>query len=777
MTALADMESRPAESAETRLEPDFKGNALTVLSKRYLIKNDQGEPIETPAQLVQRVASNVARAELNYPGGQARCAELSQRYYELMASCEFLPNSPTLMNAGKGSPQQLSACFVIPVEDAIDSIFDAVKHAAIIHKTGGGTGFSFSRLRPKNDRVRSTKGVSSGPVSFMRVFNAATEAIKQGGARRGANMGILRVDHPDIQEFIHCKADMTSVTNFNISVAVTEKFMDAVEKGEDYELVNPKTGKVVGKANAREVFNQMVDNAWNNGDPGIVFIDRINRDNPTPKLGSMESTNPCGEQPLLPYEACNLGSVNLAKMLKRVDAPSNEITIDGYTSRNLLRDGTAWIIDWSKLGEVVRLSIRFLDDVIDQSDFPLEQIADIVKNGNRKVGLGVMGFADMLFMLGIAYNTPEAAAVGEAIMSFIQTRAVEASRVLASERGAFGNYQGSVFTDPKHTWYSEAARRNATVTTIAPTGTISIIANCSSGIEPLFAISFHRKVLDGAELVEVHPYFEEVARTRGFYTPALMREIAMRGSCQEVSDVPEDVRGVFITSHDISPKWHLEHQAAFQRFTENAVSKTVNFPNSASREDVADVYMLAYHKGCKGVTIYRDGSRSVQVLNVGTGTKKTEALAGSSEHAVQESHGAAKIAQVKPAPVAQPVPEPPKPAGLVLSAGGARIRIGAGAAEPSKPLRRRYQVSDETESIDRLVSAPALFITDGNGLRIPLHLVEQEGASRKGLQILIETDTARAAASTAPKCPECKTPMQMLEGCMTCPGCGFSKCG
>ncbi|MBX7244946.1 MAG: vitamin B12-dependent ribonucleotide reductase [Candidatus Sumerlaeaceae bacterium] len=763
------------------VEPAFSANAVTVLNKRYLKKNDAGELVETPAELVWRVAANIAQAELNFPASRDRYEEVCKKYYDLMASCEFMPNSPTLMNAGKGRPQQLSACFVIPVEDAIDSIFDAVKHAAIIHKTGGGTGFAFSRLRPKNDRVRSTKGVSSGPVSFMKVFNSATEAIKQGGTRRGANMGILRVDHPDILEFIECKADMVSVTNFNISVALTEKFMEAVLANEDYELYNPKNGQPVGKLNAAEVFNRMVDNAWKNGDPGLVFIDRINRDNPTPQVGPMESTNPCGEQPLLPYEACNLGSVNLALMTKRIqvcEQPSGASTssCDGYTSRNLLNDGTCWVIDWDKLAETVHLCIRFLDDVIEMSDFPLPSITNIVKVGNRKIGLGVMGFADLLFLLGIPYSSKEAVELGERLMAFIQSEAGKASEALAKERGPFGHFQGSVFCDESHPWYNGCVpRRNATVTTIAPTGTISIIAGCSSGIEPLFAISFYRKVLDGAELVDIHPYFEQVARARGFYSETLMKEIAMRGSVQEMEDVPQDVRDVFITAHDVTPKWHLEHQAAFQRHCENAVSKTVNFPNHATREDVAEVYKLAYLKGCKGVTIYRDGSRDVQVLNIGTGSKKAEdKITAGNGH---------KPEIKEPKPVQTNIAA--SRAAVTLSAGGARIAVKSGhqhgaASNGTNRLMRRFSLDLDRSNLEQVAALPHLFLSDGNGLRIPLNLVSQEGHVGHGLQMVIEaapTGTAETKQVTALKCPECGAPLAMEEGCRKCHACGFSKCG
>ncbi|MGC8839879.1 MAG: vitamin B12-dependent ribonucleotide reductase [Candidatus Sumerlaeaceae bacterium] len=789
MKILADHEMERADAH--LVEPTFTRNAQVVLEKRYLLKDDEGNLIETPKQLLLRVASNIAQAELNFVASRERYEELREKFYTLMAKREFMPNTPTLMNAGAGHPQQLSACFVLPVDDSIESIFESVKHAALIHKTGGGTGFAFSRLRPKHDRVRSTKGVSSGPVSFMKVFNAATEAIKQGGKRRGANMGILRVDHPDILEFIECKADMVSVTNFNISVGVTEKFMEAVLRGDDYELVNPKNGEVVGKLNARMVFDKMVENAWRNGDPGIVFLDRINRDNPTPAVGEIESTNPCGEQPLLPYEACNLGSINLAQMLKRVDvgvssSGVSEISCDGYRSRNLLNDGTCWIVDWDKLAETVRLCIRFLDDVIEMSDFPLPAITNLVKFGNRKVGLGVMGFADLLYLLGIPYNSQEAVDLGERLMEFIQKHAAQASEELAEERGAFGNFPLSVFCDPNHPWYNGGRpRRNATVTTIAPTGTISIIAGCSSGIEPYFAICFYRRVLDGEELVEVHPFFEEVARQRGFYSEALMREIAMRGSLQEIAEIPADVREVFITAHDVSPKWHLEHQAAFQRHCENAVSKTVNFPNHATREDVAEVYRLAYQKGCKGVTIYRDGSRDAQVLNIGLGTKKSEAKP--SEKKQTENHDSSGHGNGGNGHTSSPSSASvPATAAVRLAAGAAQIAVRApvapAASESASRLVRRFRLSIEDEQLKRLARQSKLYLTDEKGTRLPLQLVAQEGSVAKGLQLVVEVVSPEAnvevrAGQSLPKCPECGGPLTMGEGCQTCQSCGYSKCG
>jgi len=580
-------------------------NALVVLQRRYLKKDEKGKVIETPEEMFRRVSQNIAAAETLY-NPRADVKKIEDDFFEAMANLEFLPNSPTLMNAGRRL-QQLAACFVLPVEDSLDSIFDAVKETAIIHQSGGGTGFSFSRLRPKEDIVGSTSGAASGPVSFMKVFNTATEVIKQGGTRRGANMGVLRVDHPDIAEFITVKNNPGELTNFNISVAVTDAFMEAMEKGKEYPLINPRTGEVIKYANAREVFDLIMESAWLNGEPGILFIDRINKANPTPHLGEMEATNPCGEQPLLPYEPCNLGSINLLKMVKKT-VRSQESGVRSKNSELRTPNSELYQIDWDKLGRTVRMAVRFLDNVIDMNKYPLPAIERMAK-GNRKIGLGVMGFADMLIKMRVPYDSDRALRIGEGLMQFIKGAAWETSRELAQERGVFQNIKGSIF---------DAAGikpvRNATTTTIAPTGTLSIITGCSSGIEPVYSMSYTRQVLNGLQLPELHPLLPEIAKEEGFYSDELMDYIAKGSSLNGRKDVPEHIKKFFITALQIPPEGHVKMQAAFQKHTDNAVSKTINFPHDAKPADIKNAYLLAYQLGCKGITVYRSGTRAEQVL-------------------------------------------------------------------------------------------------------------------------------------------------------------------
>ncbi|HEV2057212.1 MAG TPA: vitamin B12-dependent ribonucleotide reductase [Methylomirabilota bacterium] len=571
--------------------------ALRVLRERYLVRHD-GQAAETPEEMCWRVAAAIARAEERFGRSEAAVGEVAAAFYDMMVEGQFLPNSPTLMNAGRDNQLQYSACYVLPIGDSMGEIFDSVKAAAIIHQSGGGTGFAFSRLRPKNDIVRSTGGRASGPVSFLRVFNAATEAVKQGGTRRGANMGVLRVDHPDILEFIECKLD-GGITNFNISVAITDAFMAALEAGGDYDLVNPRTGLCVGRLSAREVFDRIVRAAWRTGDPGLVFIDRINASpaNPTPEAGQIEATNPCGEQPLLPNEACNLGSLNVAQFARQ-------------------RDGR-WAVDWEEMERVVRLAVRFLDDVIEVNPYPLPEIDATVK-ANRRIGLGIMGWADLLFALEIPYDSQEALDLAGRLMAFVEDKGHDQSSRFAEERGPFPNCSRSIYRDGR-------PLRNSTVTTIAPTGTISMIAGCSSGIEPVFALAFEHRVkgVDGERVLPfVSQSFERLGRERGFHSDALMSEVARRGSLHGIPGVPEEARAVFKTAHEIHWSWHVRHQAAFQKHTDNGVSKTINLPAEATQSDVAEAYLLAWREGCLGITVFRDGCKGGgQVLNVGVGSE------------------------------------------------------------------------------------------------------------------------------------------------------------
>lgn len=549
-------------------------NALKVLEARYLLKDEKGQVIESPREMFGRIARSVAEAEKRY-GDEAALWE--EKFFDLLTGLRFIPNSPTLMNAGKPEGQ-LAACFVLPVEDSMQGIFETLKNAALILQSGGGTGFSFSNLRPRNDIVRTTGGTASGPVSFIRIYNTATDVVKQGGARRGANMGILRVDHPDILEFVRAKKDASELTNFNISVAVTDDFIEALERDDSYPLVNPHNRQQSGLVRAREVFAEIVDSAWATGDPGLVFIDRINRANPTPHIGSFESTNPCGEQPLLPYEACVLGSLNLS-----LYAAEGEM-------------------DFACLETDIRSAVRFLDDTIDVNCYPLEAI-ERAHRGNRKIGLGVMGWADLLVLLGLPYNDPSSFALARKLMKFVSDVSRDASRELAEQRGVFPNFAGSIWSRP-----GMPRVRNATTTTIAPTGTIATIAGCSSGIEPYFALAYRRFVLD-TEMDEVNRLFVETAHREGLWSEELMREVARRGSLKGVRGVPERLKRLFRTAHEIPPEDHIEMQAAFQEYTDNAVSKTINLPRRATREDVEKAFLLAYRKGCKGVTIFRYGAK------------------------------------------------------------------------------------------------------------------------------------------------------------------------
>ncbi len=602
-------------------------NAMKVLEKRYLKRDTQGNCIEKPADMFRRVADTVAKGDLKYGATKDDVKKLSDRFYDAITNCQFMPNSPTLMNAGR-ELGQLAACFVLPIEDSLEGIFETIKNTALIHQSGGGTGFSFSRLRPKNDVVHSTMGISSGPISFMEVFNAATEAVKQGGTRRGANMGILRVDHPDILEFIDCKADNNKLNNFNISVAITDKFMEAYFNNEDYDLVNPHTKKTTGKLNAKFVFDKIVDSAWRNGEPGIVFIDTMNYDNPTPQIGAIESTNPCGEVPLLPYEACNLGSINLNKMVKENN------------------DGTC-SVDWDLLAKTTRTAIRFLDNIITINKYPLPQIAEMVNN-NRKIGLGIMGWADMLMKIGISYASEQGTKLASQIIEFIDYESKCESIELSKERGRFANFKGSIY-DSEHYLYNKykdksAGKisdeqwkeldnkikkfgiRNATTTCIAPTGTISMIAGASGGIEPLFGLVFSRLILDNTEMLEINPIFKNYMIKHNLYSEELMKKIAIDGSITHINNIPENVKKIFVTAHDVTPYWHVKMQAAFQLHTDNAVSKTVNFVESATRDDIKETYILAYKSHLKGITVYRNNSRTFQPMNLKKEEKKSEEI-------------------------------------------------------------------------------------------------------------------------------------------------------
>ncbi len=752
------MLSMPTDLENTHLQ----ANAELVLQKRYYIKDENGVPVEDAKQLFWRVASTMALEENKYPETTYKIEELARNFYDLMNHGKFLPNSPTLMNAGTRLGQ-LAACFVLPVGDSIEEIFDAVKYAAMIHKSGGGTGFSFTRIRPKDSRVGTTGGVASGPLSFLRIFNTATEQIKQGGTRRGANMGILRVNHPDIMEFIAAKEIDGEFNNFNLSVGLTEEFMEKVERGEDYNLVDPHSNEVKGVLNAKEVFDILVKKAWQSGDPGIVFLDRINKDNPTPAQGDMESTNPCGEQPLLPFEACNLGSINLAKF---------------YLPTNCV-DNPEKCIDWEGLKNTIHLSVRFLDNVIDASVYPLDLIREKVLT-NRKIGLGVMGFADLLFMLELGYDTDEAVLLAEKIMGFIQSEGRVASAQLAKERGAFPAFEESIFA-------GGTPLRNATITTIAPTGTLSILASCSSGVEPLFALCFAKNVMDGERLLEVNPYFERELASNNMQSPEIMEALAQYGSIKKIDVLPEKMRNVYVTAMDISPEAHLRMQAAFQKYTDNAVSKTVNLENSATVEDIDKVYRLAYSLGCKGVTVYRDGSKSIQVLYTGEAEKKqNQSLDLSQSHIVVRER-------------------PDRLTGFTqkMQTGLGVLYLTVNEDENGVPFevfatigKSGRSVTAKAEAIGRLVS---LALRSGIDVRSIVSQLKGIGGEhpvfqKKGMLLSVpdaiawvletkylkgsnEKANANSSLDGKVQCPECGEVMVFQEGCHICPSCSHSRCG
>jgi ribonucleoside-diphosphate reductase alpha chain len=742
------------------VELKLSENAMVVLEKRYLRKDNKGNPSEKPEDLFRRVSRHIASAELIFDEN-AGVEEWEDRFYRLMTSLDFLPNSPTLMNAGR-ELGQLSACFVLPIEDSMESIFDAVKYTALIHKSGGGTGFSFSRLRPKQDRVGSTGGVASGPVSFMRAFDTATDVIKQGGMRRGANMGILNVQHPDILEFITSKEDPKAFTNFNISVAVTDGFMQAVEADGDYSLVNPNTKAVEGRLNARQVFCKIVDMAWKTGDPGIIFIDRINEFNSTPNLGRIESTNPCGEQPLLPYESCNLGSINLSHMLRQANGQCE--------------------IDYDKLRETVRLAVRFLDDVIEVNQFPLPQIAEMTRK-TRKIGLGIMGFADMLIQLRVPYNSEKALEIAEKVMRFISEEATAESIALGVSRGLFPAFSGSTY-DSK-----DGSRvRNANRTTIAPTGTLSIIANCSSGIEPLFALSYFRHILDGQTLIEINPCFEDVARKEGFYSPELMKKLAEGGSLHDMKEAPAWVKEVFVTSHEISSDWHVKIQSAFQKYTDSAVSKTVNLPFEATTDDVQKVYMTAYKAGLKGITIYRDRSRDSQVLN--TGQKETPKARDAESEARPAPRQRPKITRGITERVTTgcgyiyvTVNFDDKGICEVFSmlgkAGGcASAQLEATSRLISLVLRSGIEVGSVIKQL-RTIRCPSVSWEHGRAI---LSCADAIGSVLEKYVKKEDDNTSTSFGTSQPanysgQCPDCGNQLVYQEGCHICPSCGYTKCG
>ena len=722
-------------------------NAITVLEKRYLARDAEGRTVETPRQMFERVASAVAEADRPFRGEEGVSGS-SEIFLEIITNLEFLPNSPTLMNAGR-ELGQLSACFVLPVEDSMEGIFEAVKEMALIHKSGGGTGFSFSRLRPKNDMVMSTRGVASGPVSFMTVFDAATETVKQGGTRRGANMGVLRVDHPDIFDFIHAKEEYHLLNNFNISVAMTGKFLEALSDGGTYDLVNPSNGEVTGGLDAREVFREIAATAWRTGEPGIIFLDRINQANTIPGLGVIESTNPCGEQPLLPFESCNLGSINLGLLVREEEGEP--------------------AVDMERLEFLVREGVHFLDNVIDVSRFPLRIIEETTRS-NRKIGLGVMGFADMLIKLGVPYDSDEGLTRAREVMSFVSRVAREASESLAAERGPFPNFERSTYARS-----GSPPVRNATTTTIAPTGTISLIASCSSGVEPLFAVAHERRVLDGERLLYVHPEFLEVAERHGFASDGLLKRVAESGCLGEIEGIPEEIARVFVSAHEVSPEWHVRMQATFQEFTDNAVSKTVNMPKEATVEDIEGLYLLAYELGCKGVTIYRYGSRPVQVLYRGLdgaagGLRPRERQKVTSGTTTKEKIGCGNL-YITVNSDDQGICEVFTALGR---AGGCPSQSEATSRLISLGLRSGIDISEIVEQLKGIRCLSSIKREGVNVLSCPdaIGRAIQKYLEANGIDIVEMEDTEGDI-----RCPECGAGMELEGGCTVCRSCGFSRCG
>ncbi len=714
-------------------------NARIVLEKRYLKKDQSGNPIESPENMFQRVITSVADADRLFDP-DADIQKTALKFQKLLKNLWFLPNSPTMMNAGRRLGQ-LAACFVLPIEDSMESIFETVKHTAMIHKSGGGTGFSFSRIRPAMDVVLSTAGVSSGPLSFMTVFDIATETVKQGGTRRGANMGVLRIDHPDIEVFIDSKNDLTRLNNFNISVALTRQFMGALKSGADFDLINPRTGETVRSLSAQKVFDKIVRSAWKTGEPGIIFIDKINADNPTKQLGDIEATNPCGEQPLLPYESCTLGSINLSRMV---------------TNNNL---------NLNRLKTSVHGAVHFLDNIIEMNRYPLPQIESMSK-ANRKIGLGVMGFADMLIKLGIPYDSHEAISQGESVMAFIDQESKNASAALAKKRGNFENYKGSIYDGPETPFM-----RNAATTTIAPTGTISLIAGVSSGIEPVFSIVQTRRVLDGEELHEVHPLFLKAAKSENFFHKTLIQKIADGARLPEIDEIPKHIKALYKTSHEIAPEWHVKIQAAFQKHTDNAVSKTVNLPAEATEKDVEAIYLSAYKLGCKGVTIYRYGSRDKQVLNVGGDVQEKPTIAPRARP--QRTHGMTERIQTGCGKLYVTINADTKGmcevfAQMGKTGGCASSQIEAAGRLASLALRSGVNVDAIIKQLTGIRCPSPAWQNGKMVLSCP-------DAMAQVLKNLTNTDISDSQAIMG-GCPECGGVLSHEEGCLNCHLCGYSKC-